>query len=167
MDEGLQDREHMPGRGELLQVLRQRSVEPLPPGPVARHGETADAAGQGLRLGDEHVESRQFHVVGQPEQELLPVAELLARVGVGGLHIQIRQILPQALGLPAVQPAQPHRVHGGRLRAFERVRAGRIVRWPRGIHEAPRFRKPMGDTAPGSGTSVQQHNLAHHEYPFE
>ncbi|NUK86236.1 hypothetical protein [Streptomyces lunaelactis] len=46
----------------------------------------------------------------QPLQELLPVVELLTRLGGGGLHVQIRQVLPQALGLPAVQSAQPHRV---------------------------------------------------------
>ncbi|MEV2255202.1 hypothetical protein AB0I94_32280 [Streptomyces sp. NPDC050147] len=115
MDEGFGDREDVSGRGELLEVLGQRTVKPLPPGAVARYGKSLRAAGQCFRLGDQHVESRLLYDVCQAVQELLSAVELLTGVNCGGFHVQVREVLSQVLGLPAVQPAQTHGVHGGRL----------------------------------------------------
>jgi hypothetical protein len=86
VDHDLGDREDVPGRGELLEVLRQCSVEPLPPCAVTLDGEPEDAPLQSCRLGDQHVESWPPDVFRQAVQEALPAAVLLAGRRARGLH---------------------------------------------------------------------------------
>lgn len=129
----LGDREDVAGRGEPFDALRKGSVEPPPPRPLARYGESVGTPGEGTVLCDQQGESRPPDVTGEPLQKRRPASVLLACLRAGGLHVQIGEVLPQGLGLPAVQPAQAYRAGGSRCAPLTPW----LLTAERGRHRAP------------------------------
>ncbi|MFJ3494842.1 hypothetical protein ACIPPJ_14770 [Streptomyces sp. NPDC086091] len=106
MYDDLGDREDVPGRRELLQMLGQAAVEAAPPRALAADREAVGEPGERGVLRDQQGEAGAPDVGREAAQERFPAPVLLAGPRVGGLDVQVRQVLLEGLGLPAVQPAQ-------------------------------------------------------------
>jgi hypothetical protein len=129
VDHDLDEREHVPGCRQLLEVLRERAAETLPPGTVTADRESVCAPLQGGGLGHHHVEPRPLDVLREAGQELLPAAELRAGHHAVRLDGEIRQFLAYRLGSPAIEAmhARASSETGGRLSAAGPMRAARPV----------------------------------------